>query len=439
MRSGSKTARVIAAVFITLLFGGLATTVAQATAPTSTAPGYSQYDDAIAEANRKKAEQDRRMEELQHELEDTDAAIVEANFKLMELNERLPGVQEEYRLAQERLDAALAQQKIVADQLAAAEAEDRELAAKMAEDEARSQELRDALAQIAIAQYQGSQVNSSLAIIFGATTSEQFVDDFSYREATARVQANALSEVEEIAAINRNREVRQGAVREYIVELKRQADALVVEAEAAKKVAEEKKAEVERLLAEAQELKRFLESKRAEAIAKQKQLEAQQQALLNELADLVAKKKAAEAANGNTGTLGKGYLSFPTKNPYITSSYGNRLHPVYNYWRLHAGTDFRAYCGTAIYAAAAGTVEWATAKGGFGNQVMLDHGIVGGKVLMTSYSHLSKFNVSKGQKVKRGDLIGYSGNTGTSTACHLHFEVYVDGSTVDPMTLLPSL
>jgi murein DD-endopeptidase MepM/ murein hydrolase activator NlpD len=68
---------------------------------------------------------------------------------------------------------------------------------------------------------------------------------------------------------------------------------------------------------------------------------------------------------------------------------------------------------------------------------MMSHGIVGGKVLMTSYNHLQAFNVSSGQNVERGSVIGYSGNTGSSTACHLHFEVYVDGSTVNPISVLP--
>ncbi|WP_284329301.1 M23 family metallopeptidase [Demequina litorisediminis] len=66
-----------------------------------------------------------------------------------------------------------------------------------------------------------------------------------------------------------------------------------------------------------------------------------------------------------------------------------RYHPIFHYWRLHAGTDFRAYCGTPIYAAAPGTVEWATVVGGFGNQVMIDHGEVGGDYVMTSYNHLT--------------------------------------------------
>lgn len=428
-------ARVVVAVVSALLLALLAGNVAQAYG--IVVPTWTEYDDAIAKANQEKADADRKLQDLEHALEHTDAAIVEANRQLQELNARLPVVQEEYRLAQERFDAAVLQQQIVAARLAAAEAEDRELTAQMEADAQRQQDLRDTLAEIARTEYQGGNRDNSLSIIFGSATADEFVDDYAFRQTTARIQSNALAEVEEIAAVNRNRKSRQEAVREYIEELKVQADALVVETEAARIIAEEKKAEVEQMLADVEELKAYLEAQRVAYLAQQAEIERQQQALLDELAVLVAKKKAAEANGG--GSLGKGFLSWPTAIPYITSSYGYRIHPIYGDRRLHAGTDFRAYCGTEIRAAADGRVEWATSKGGFGNQVMLSHGIVGGKVVMTSYNHLSRFAVSGGQNVSRGQVIGYSGSTGTSTACHLHFEVYLDGKTVDPMTLLPNL
>ena len=138
----------------------------------------------------------------------------------------------------------------------------------------------------------------------------------------------------------------------------------------------------------------------------------------------------------NTPKPSGGVLAYPTRNVHITSSYGYRLHPVLGYVRLHAGTDFRAYCGTGIYASASGTVVGARMRAGFGNQVIVNHGTVNGANLMTSYNHLSRFAVSNGERVKKGELVGYSGNTGLGTACHLHFEVYVNGSTVNPMSML---
>jgi murein DD-endopeptidase MepM/ murein hydrolase activator NlpD len=104
---------------------------------------------------------------------------------------------------------------------------------------------------------------------------------------------------------------------------------------------------------------------------------------------------------------------------------------------LHDGLDWGIACGTPVYAAAAGTIISAGWKAsGWGNQVLIDHGIQRGVDVVTSYNHLTSFAVSTGQHVERGQLIGRSGNTGTSAACHLHFEVYVNGATTDPRPLL---
>jgi murein DD-endopeptidase MepM/ murein hydrolase activator NlpD len=75
-------------------------------------------------------------------------------------------------------------------------------------------------------------------------------------------------------------------------------------------------------------------------------------------------------------------------------------------------------------------------NGGYGNPLFIDHGYVHGVSLWTSYNHLTSFVASVGEHVSRGELIAYSGTTGYSTACHLHFMVFVNGSTVDPMTWL---
>jgi murein DD-endopeptidase MepM/ murein hydrolase activator NlpD len=131
-----------------------------------------------------------------------------------------------------------------------------------------------------------------------------------------------------------------------------------------------------------------------------------------------------------------GYLDYPVRDAYVTSPYGMRMHPILHIWELHDGTDFSADCGTPVYAAAAGKVMEEYFNVGFGNRLILDNGYVRGVSLSTSYNHLSSYAVGVGERVSRGQLIAHSGNTGWSTACHLHFSVYVNGSTVDPMTWL---
>jgi murein DD-endopeptidase MepM/ murein hydrolase activator NlpD len=123
-------------------------------------------------------------------------------------------------------------------------------------------------------------------------------------------------------------------------------------------------------------------------------------------------------------------------NGYITSPYGMRLHPVYNRWTLHDGTDFGAACGTPIRAATSGRVIGVYYNSAYGNRVIIDHGWRSGGGLGTTYNHLSSFSTRVGERVQRGEVIGYVGSTGYSTGCHLHFMVFWNGATVDPMKWL---
>jgi murein DD-endopeptidase MepM/ murein hydrolase activator NlpD len=113
----------------------------------------------------------------------------------------------------------------------------------------------------------------------------------------------------------------------------------------------------------------------------------------------------------------------------ITSSYGQRFHPILGYARMHAGVDFGARWGSPIVATAAGVVTFAGGHGGHGNYVRLDHG--GG--LGTGYAHMSRIAVAPGERVSAGEIIGYVGSTGLSTGPHLHYEMYRGGRTVNPL------
>jgi murein DD-endopeptidase MepM/ murein hydrolase activator NlpD len=112
------------------------------------------------------------------------------------------------------------------------------------------------------------------------------------------------------------------------------------------------------------------------------------------------------------------------------SGFGWRTHPIYKTQEFHPGMDFSAPSGTEIYATGDGIVERADAKAqGYGNHVVIDHGY-GYKTL---YGHMLKFTVRYGQKVKRGQLIGYVGNTGLSTGPHVHYEVIKGDKKINPV------
>lgn len=123
----------------------------------------------------------------------------------------------------------------------------------------------------------------------------------------------------------------------------------------------------------------------------------------------------------------------PLSNKDLTrtaSGYGWRIHPLYKISKFHFGMDFTAPLGTEIYATGNGTVkEVVTAQRGFGKSVLIDHGFG----YTSLYAHLSNFNVRIGQKVQRGDVIGFVGSTGTSVTNHLHYEIKLNGSNVDPV------
>ena len=121
-------------------------------------------------------------------------------------------------------------------------------------------------------------------------------------------------------------------------------------------------------------------------------------------------------------------------NGPITSPYGMRLHPVLHVWKLHDGTDFGAACGTPIHAAYAGRVEERYFNAGYGNRLIIDHGTVDGRYVSTAYNHAIRYVVGVGQHVSQGQTIGYVGETGYATGCHLHLMVYLNGRMVNPMS-----
>lgn len=123
----------------------------------------------------------------------------------------------------------------------------------------------------------------------------------------------------------------------------------------------------------------------------------------------------------------------PISNKDLTrtaSGYGWRIHPIYKISKFHAGMDFTAPEGTEVYATGNGTVvKVQSSQRGLGKHIVIDHGFGYESV----YGHLSNFNVRVGQRVQRGDIIGYVGNTGLSVANHLHYEIKLNGQNVDPV------
>jgi len=125
--------------------------------------------------------------------------------------------------------------------------------------------------------------------------------------------------------------------------------------------------------------------------------------------------------------------SIPTIRPvnggYLNAGFGYRIDPFDRVNRFHYGQDITTAMNSPIYAPADGVVKIARYMGGFGKSIKIDHGFG----YTTFYAHLSKFNIERGKHIKRGDIIGYVGNTGRSTGPHLHYEVHYYGKPQNPL------
>ncbi len=197
-----------------------------------------------------------------------------------------------------------------------------------------------------------------------------------------------------------------------------------------------------------QQAKEFLEEKASEKEERIQQLKSDRSAVEGEISrskteiaklekeidKMLEESKRLNSVIKNLSTKKKyagGSMTWPCpSSQVITSSFGNRKHPILRKYKLHTGVDIGADKGASIVAANKGTVIMAHYdKSGYGNMVVVDHG--GG--ITTLYAHASKILVKVGQEVKAGEVIAKVGSTGLSTGNHLHFEVRVNGEPKDPM------
>lgn len=137
--------------------------------------------------------------------------------------------------------------------------------------------------------------------------------------------------------------------------------------------------------------------------------------------------------NGGVPTVQPTVIAIPSRMPVegvrLSSDYGMRNHPVIGGRRAHKGVDLAGPTGTPVYATADGLVETAKNFSSYGLYVRIEHGAR----LETRYAHMSRLAVAAGERVKKGDIIGYIGSTGRSTGPHLHYEVRIDGEAVNPI------
>jgi murein DD-endopeptidase MepM/ murein hydrolase activator NlpD len=384
-----------------------------------------------------------RLQDARGELNHSSKRLTRAVQRLEAAQAELAGAQQHLRQTRAQLRQAAAFDRLMQRRLDAAEARLADARARLAQGRQEVAEQRRRLAAFAADSFQSGQNRFLELRVFLKTETPQSlstrmeaVDSIASQQAAAfarlrasevlltvheqEVEAAKRSVAAKRAAAARNLERRQRLEAEAEAVRERVSRLVAARADAREEAQEARQADLEQVQALADEREQI--SDRLAELAEQRR------------AALARARQEAEQATEDAAETVSG-LIYPV-NSYITSSYGMRVHPIYGYYDLHDGTDFAAGCGTPVQAAASGEVLSAYYSEGYGNQVLVDHGVVDGVSLSTSYSHLTSFAVSAGEEVQQGEVIGYAGTTGYSTGCHLHFMVYENGDTVDPMSWL---
>ena len=259
----------------------------------------------------------------------------------------------------------------------------------------------------------------------------------------------AMDDVGEIMQRDRELEDEYIRARENTEEVKAEYEAYRAEINGKQEVLRVEQEALQAEIDEADELLLSLHEdylNRQAEIAEIKKEEDATNAALNALVAELEAERAAEAAaqaaaqaaqgGGDSGggssqaaVYSTGYFIFPVASySYISSRFGERIHPITGELKNHNGMDIAANSGTTVFAADGGKVVLAEWYGGYGNCIMIEHG----NGYKTLYGHLSYIGVKAGQYVNQGDNIGQVGSTGNSTGPHLHFEVYLNGNRIDP-------
>lgn len=367
------------------------------------------------------SETEQRGQELQQQKE---TAENEKNSLSNQLNEVVSDMQEaEEKLTQKQDEIKKAQDDLVQAQI-------------QENDQYEAMKLR--------IKYMYENGNTSLIeILFSAKSMGDLLNKAEYVQTISEYDRNMLEKYEQLT---KEIEEKEAALQKEEEELKTLQNDLIAKKDNVNKLLEEKEvqisnldqqigenaAKLQQLIKEAEEAKRRQEE---EAAAKKAEEEAARKAALaaqQSSSSSSSSSGSTSSSAGNSYVSGNGTLSYPVANPRITSGYGYRVAPTAGATSRHDGIDFGGSTGTPIYASAAGTVVTASYNSARGNYVVINHG----NGMQTWYQHCSAVYVSAGQKVSQGQNIAAIGATGVVTGPHLHFEVHVNGTPVNPLNYL---
>jgi murein DD-endopeptidase MepM/ murein hydrolase activator NlpD len=378
---------------------------------------------------------DANIAQLSTAIEGTSQDLAKAMLQLQRTRAELPGAQRALKGDQAAQVVADRDNRELGTELAVAEANVAKSADALAQTARDSQAVQDQLVNMVRDDYQQG-VLSGLSIALEATSPQDLTDRLVMMDTVMRVRSATLRGLDTQRAQGQAEESHLVALRLQMAVLWVRAEAALAQAAAASKTAAAAKGRLDLLYAGQREYEATVAAKKATEMTNLAKMQAVSDSLTKQLA-----ARAMAARQAATGTAlqpmpqsapqggHSGFLSYPLSAP-VSQEFRPEGDPL----GYHPGIDFAANCGSPVYAAADGDVIMATPEwqsSGYGNRLVIDHGLQRGVDLTTTYNHLTSFVVTSGH-VSRGQLVAFSGNTGFSTGCHLHFETREDGTPVNP-------
>lgn len=413
--------------------------------PVSPASAEGTKDDKIAE----RSEIDQKLEDLRIELNDVNTELADTYLQLAETELLIPQAQEDLELAQAELEEAREDDRIIGERLTTAQEEEQRLSGEVEEGQEEVERSGGELATVALTAYKGGGMPSPSTIYLGNQSPQDAVDRSMNYRITMASQGTRLDTLRTDQVVTENSAERLTAVREEIRQLKIDAEDAVQRTETAEEEASQAKIDLDALYETQKTQRDTLEVQKTKYEGDTTTLETRSTTLDGEIEELARQEREKEeraqrerekqSSGGSSGGGGSSSSSADTGggwiypvNARLNSNFGWRVHPIYRTRKLHAGVDFPVACGVPVGATHSGRVIARTYNSGAGNKIILSHGIHNGRLVTSSYHHLQGYAQPVGAQVSAGTTVGYVGTSGSSTGCHLHFEIHEDGNAVNP-------
>jgi murein DD-endopeptidase MepM/ murein hydrolase activator NlpD len=374
---------------------------------------------------------EKQIDDADHALEDSSARLQRAYGALEDARARLADAKSQLETARTKRDAAIERDRQMQEQLEIAQARLEQAELDLDQGQADLEEQRGAVTDMITEIYQ--QGDPQLQAFSSMLQAEDAADLTWTQEGQSVMVGRETRAYDQLRAAEVLLEVRQAQLADAEAEVavrREEAAEHLVETRELTAQARTAREQVRTVVNERRDAKAAAAAARARDMAALRRLKAQEQAIKEKIA-----RAAAATTGGYRGASG-GFLGWPVQGGYVTSPFGYRTHPIYGYYGLHNGTDFGGGCGLPLVAAASGKVVAKYFSSVYGNRLFVYVGRVNGKNLTIVYNHAASYGVGVGQQVSRGQVVGSVGDTGWSTACHLHFTVLADGRPVNPMNYL---